>query len=453
MPSGRVRPAEPLATLAPDSLAISLVLASHACLLVRQGRSLTAGLAAALQSADGRHAVAPARAAAQDLAYFAMRQRARGDALVARLCARPPVPEVLAELLMIALAVLDCTGDASAPHYAPHTLVDQSVMAASRLATSGGARVARGFVNAVLRRALRSREETFAAPVSDSVEALNYPAWWISSVAAAYPSCWREILSSGQSPPPLTLRVNLHKLSVDEAERMLQDAGIECLPLGGAALALVRPRPVNEITGFAEGLFSVQDEAAQRAAPLLDVKDRQHVLDACAAPGGKTGHLLELADLELVALDNDAQRLRRVAQNLLRLGVQATLTVGDASDPSGWWDGRTFDRILADLPCSASGIVRRHPDIRWLRRETDVAALSRRQQQMLDALWRLLSADGKLLLVTCSIFPQEGALLAEEFTSRHPDARILPSPGQLLPATAADVNHDGLFFSLVQKAS
>jgi 16S rRNA (cytosine967-C5)-methyltransferase len=452
MAGGRGKPAETLATLAPDSLAISLVLASHACLLVRQGRSLTAGLAEALQSADGRHALLQARAAAQDLAYFAMRQRARGDALVARLCARPPVPEVLAELLMISLAVLDGT-DRNAPHYAPHTLVDQSVMAAARLATRGGGTVARGFVNAVLRRALRTRDETFAAPVSDSVEALNYPAWWIKSVAAAYPLGWREILATGQSPPPLTLRVNLRKLGVDDARRTLRDAGLECTPLGGAALALLKPRPVSEIKGFTEGLFSVQDEAAQRAAPLLDVKNGQRVLDACAAPGGKTGHLLELADLELTALDSDAQRLRRVEHNLTRLGLSATLVVGDACDPKGWWDGRPFDRILADLPCSASGIVRRHPDIRWLRRETDVAALSRRQQQMLDALWRLLSADGKLLLVTCSIFPQEGALLAEEFTSRHQDARILPSPGQLLPTTAADVNHDGLFFSLVQKAS
>jgi 16S rRNA (cytosine967-C5)-methyltransferase len=185
----------------------------------------------------------------------------------------------------------------------------------------------------------------------------------------------------------------------------------------------------------------------------LDLVKGQRVLDACAAPGGKSGHILEIADVELVALDIDQARLSKVGDNLKRLGLSAKVQVGDAEHPSSWWDGRPFDRILADLPCSASGIVRRHPDIRWLRRAADIPSLSRRQQQMLDALWRLLTPNGKLLLVTCSIFPQEGVQLASRFLSQHANARALGAPGQLLPVSTAEANHDGLYFSLIEKVA
>jgi 16S rRNA (cytosine967-C5)-methyltransferase len=199
----------------------------------------------------------------------------------------------------------------------------------------------------------------------------------------------------------------------------------------------------------------VQDLGAQYAAPLLEVSDGMRVLDACAAPGGKTAHLLEAHDIELLALDNDAQRLERVADNLARLGLSSRLALGDAASPSAWWDGRPFDRILADVPCSASGVARRHPDIKWLRREADVAQFARTQRAILDALWRVLGAGGKMLYCTCSVFRAENAAQIEAFVARHADARRLTinqqHPGQeelqLLPGP----DHDGFYYALLQK--
>ncbi len=445
------------ATLAPDSLALALVLAARACQGVRDQHSLTAMLEDTFGSVDGRSASREARAAAQDLAFFTMRWRARGDALLKRLSKRAPDPQVIAELLVIALAVLDGKERPSAPRYAAHTLVDQAVAAAGYLAPRAAERVLGGFVNAVLRRALARPKEVFdsldAARGAQDTERLNYPSWWIDAVQRAYPQQYLDILDSGQSQAPLSLRVNRRRINQSDAIARLDAAGIEARALGETGVRLVRARRTDLIPGFAEGFYSVQDEAAQRAAPLLDLKDGQRVLDACAAPGGKSGHILETADVDLTALDVDAKRLRKVADNLDRLGLRATLVTGDAAQPDGWWDGQPYQRILADLPCSASGIVRRHPDIRWLRRESDIASLSHRQQQMLDALWRLLAPNGKLLVVTCSIFPQEGVLLANHFLSCHHDARSLAAPGQLLPEATEHVNHDGLFYSLIEKAA
>ena len=460
--TSRPPPGAPTANaLAADSLALSLVLAARACEGVRHKHSLTETLKAALESADGVRAMPQARAAAQDLAFTAMRRRGRGDALLARLSNRLPDPAVIAELLVIALILLDASDNqelaADVPHYAPHTLVDQAVEAAGALVPKAGERALKGFVNAVLRRALTRPAGVFhasgASPAADSLEQLNYPLWWVDQVQRAYPEQWRAILASGQSAAPLTLRVNLRRTDVAAALELLAAAGIEAVSLGNSAIRLVRARRVELIPGFSDGLFSVQDEAAQRAGLLLDLRDGQRVLDACAAPGGKSGHILELANVDLTALDIDPLRLKRVADNLLRLKLSARLVQGDAGEPGSWWDQRGYQRILADLPCSASGIVRRHPDIRWLRRKGDLISLSRRQQHLLDTLWRLLLPDGKLLVVTCSIFPQEGAQLAERFLSRHPDARALAAPGQLLPEATEQVNHDGLFYSLIEKVA
>ena len=218
-----------------------------------------------------------------------------------------------------------------------------------------------------------------------------------------------------------------------------------------------RALPVARLPGFADGAVSVQDAAAQLAAPLLDVQPGMRVLDACAAPGGKTTHLLEIAELDLTALDNDAMRLTRVRQNLERLRLNARLLAADINDTQAWWDGKPFARILADVPCSASGIVRRHADIKWLRRAADIPQFVSRQKRLLDSLWRLLASGGKLLYTTCSIFQEENSLQIADFLARHVDARPLPlcgvttldgtPEGQLLP----DNEHDGFYYALLQK--
>jgi 16S rRNA (cytosine967-C5)-methyltransferase len=220
---------------------------------------------------------------------------------------------------------------------------------------------------------------------------------------------------------------------------------------------LPKALPAARVPGFPEGLVSVQDAAAQLAAPLLDLGPGMRVLDACAAPGGKTGHVLELADVELAALDSDAARLERVRANLERLGLAARVVCGDACEPASWWDGVAFDRILLDAPCSASGIARRHPDVKWLRRESDVAQYARLQSRMLDALWQTLASGGKLLYATCSVFHEENCGQVARFLERHRDARRLALPavgndvqaraGQLLP----DGRHDGFYYALLQK--
>jgi 16S rRNA (cytosine967-C5)-methyltransferase len=220
--------------------------------------------------------------------------------------------------------------------------------------------------------------------------------------------------------------------------------------IGPEAIRLQQPLPVAQIPGFDAGRVSVQDAAAQLAAPLLDLHDGMRVLDACAAPGGKSGHMLECAAIDLLALDSDAARLTRVDDNLRRLQLAARLQRGDAAQ-ADWWDGVPFDRILADVPCTASGIVRRHPDIRWLRRKADAAQLAALSARILDNLWQMLAPDGKLLFVTCSLWPQESEAQAAAFAVRH-QARRLSAPGQLLPSAQETNEHDGLFYALFQKA-
>jgi 16S rRNA (cytosine967-C5)-methyltransferase len=217
-------------------------------------------------------------------------------------------------------------------------------------------------------------------------------------------------------------------------------------------LTLVRPVPVSELPGFREGLVSVQDLGAQFAADFLGARNGERVLDACAAPGGKTGHLLEARDLDLVALDSDAQRLERVGENLDRLQLRASLQAGDAGDPASWWDGRSFDRILLDAPCTASGVVRRHPDGKWLKRPEDAQHLARQQRRLMDALWPLLKPAGTMLYATCSLFREENVQQVAAFLTRHADARHEVPPGtregQLLPGPEMD----GFFYACLRKA-
>src|SRR5690606_20953745 len=273
-------------------------------------------------------------------------------------------------------------------------------------------------LNAALRRFTRERPDILTQVARKPVAQWNYPPWWIKQLERAYPEQWQALLQAGDRPGPMTLRVNTRRASVSQVAGQFAEAGIEAAPLGQAGLVLAQARPVHEIPGFDQGWWSVQDAAAQQAAVLLQPFDGARVLDACSAPGGKAAHVLEMAQVELLALDNDAVRLERVGQNLQRLGLRhegVRLQCADAADVDAWWDGQPFDLVLADVPCTASGVVRRHPDIRWLRREADIARTAALQRNIIAGLWKTVKPGGRMLYATCSIFPQEGERQAQRF--------------------------------------
>jgi 16S rRNA (cytosine967-C5)-methyltransferase len=419
---------------------------------VRAGRSLTDVLA---------QVPLPARAGTQALAFHVMRRLGGADAVRKLVAPKAPPPPVDA-LLVTALALLWPPEPPAPPPYADHTLVDQAVTAARRRVPA-----AAGFVNAVLRRFVRERDALVAAACRDPVAAFNHPLWWIERVKADWPREWQAILRAANRHPPMTLRVNARRGDAAGYLQRLAARGLAARAVGTHTVVLAQPCPVAELPGFDDGDVSVQDAAAQRAAPLLlgaGLPPGARVLDACAAPGGKTAHLLELADLDVLALDHDALRLARVRETLQRLHLSAELKAADAGDPTAWWDGRPFDAILLDAPCTASGIVRRHPDVRWLRRPDDVAALARQQARLLDALWPLVKPGGRLLYATCSIFKAEGQAQIDAFLQRQPGgtARLDPvSPGHLLPladngshepaAAPCGADPDGFFYALLQR--
>ncbi len=418
---------------APDSLAFALAAAAGAVADVLAGRRPDAALA---------RMPAAARPAAMDLAYSALRDFGRGDFLLGRLVPRPLKDAAVRALLLVALCRLEAR-----PAEA-HTVVDQAVAAAGTL--SGGH--LRGLANGVLRNFERRRGELLAEAEADPVAGWRHPAWWIGRLRAEHPGEWESILAADNGRPPMTLRVNRRRSDPEACLRELAAAGMSARHLGGEAVLLERPVPVERLPGFAEGRVSVQDAGAQRAARLLDVRDGQRVLDACAAPGGKTAHLLELAELDLTALEVDPERARRIGGNLDRLGLAAELRVADARCRQSWWDGRPYDRILADVPCSASGVVRRHPDIKWLRREGDLAGFAALQGEILDSLWQVLAPGGTMLYCTCSVFGEENGGTLASFLARHPDAGRLPTAGpcqelQLRP----DAEHDGFHYALLGK--
>jgi 16S rRNA (cytosine967-C5)-methyltransferase len=384
------------------------------------------------------------RAAIQDLSFGTLRRLGRLDAVLGLLLQKPLGDESVRCLLRVALCQL-AFGKTS-----PHAVVNHAVETVRRLRKASAA----GLVNAVLRNFLRRREALLDQAAAASEEArYDHPQWWIAKLRQQYPRAWPSLLEANNQHPPMTLRVNRRRGPAAAYLSRLSEAGIEAEPLGAEAIRLGRPAGVDELPGFREGAVSVQDAGAQRAAHLLGVRDGMRVLDACAAPGGKTAHVLELAAVEMLALDNDGERLERVRENLDRLGLRAELQVGDAARPEQWWDGRPFDRILADVPCSASGVVRRHPDIKWLRREEDIAAFAAGQAAILSALWRTLASGGKLLYATCSVFAEENQRQVAAFLQRQPDARLLPlddsalDDGQLLP----NDRHDGFYYALLGK--
>jgi 16S rRNA (cytosine967-C5)-methyltransferase len=295
----------------------------------------------------------------------------------------------------------------------------------------------RGYVNGFLRNYLRQRDALERGIASDPEALHQHPGWWIESLQRAYPSHWRDILAAGNTHPPMCLRVNRRLIGIEEYAARLEAAGIAARRVGDNALLLAKPMPLAGVPGFDLGEVSVQDAGAQRAARYLDLAPGQRVLDACAAPGGKSAHILESADVELTALDADAARTQRIEAVLGRLGLSAQVRAADCTATETWWDGRAFERVLADVPCTGSGVARRHPDIKWLRRPSDVQAFAQRQAAILDALWRVLAPGGKLLYVTCSVFPEENGAVVEAFCARTPQVRRRELPAgacaQLLP--------------------
>ncbi len=449
---------------------------------VLAGRNLGASLDEIFRTA--REMTPQQRAVAQDLSYGTLRFYGQVQGLLSQLLEKPLSDERVRCLLLVALYQLQHDKAAS------HTVVDQAVKAASQLKKPW----AKGLVNAVLRNFLRQRDTMLDKLDKSDVATYSYPQWWINKLKQQYPLGWQAMLQAGNAHPPMSLRINPRQISLSDYTQKLQADNIDFTAMADTAVMLTKATPVDKIPGFYAGEVSVQDYGAQFAAEFLDIADGMHVLDACCAPGGKTGHLLETADIQLVAMDSDAQRLQRTRDNIQRLklhdftqqdspsetNAHVSLVVGDAAS-NDWWDGKPFDRILADVPCTASGIVRRHVDIKWLRREADIASFTRQQAAILPSLWQVLAKGGKLLYVTCSVFHEENQQQIDHFIGTQADALQLPLStmksatwdtadthhaihhtttgnaargrdssvlaAQLLPCD----EHDGFFYALLQK--
>lgn len=438
---------------APQTVALwqQLQAVAQALVQVRKGTSATVAVAA----------VPPhLRAGVQALLFQVLRQLGRAQALRSQLAKRAPPP--LADALLCTALALAWRHD-EAP-YEPHTLVNQAVEAAKK---TKSLQAQANFLNACLRRFLRERDVLVQTTDSDLQAVWNHPVWWVKRLQQDYPEHWQSILQVNNQPAPMTLRVNTQKTTREQLQQRWLAHGIEAQAVGEQGLVLTKARAVHDIPGFAEGECSVQDAAAQYAASCLlqglaNGQSSLRVLDACAAPGGKTAHLIELLDKrdQVLALDIDAARCERIAENLQRLQLHAQVVVADAAQPNTWWDGESFNAILLDAPCTASGIVRRHPDVRWLRRESDSPQLAQVQAQLLTALWPLLKPGGRMLYCTCSVFKLEGELPVKAFLQHNTDARLLPSVGHLRPqnhAIAASLadnllgDHDGFYYALLEK--
>jgi 16S rRNA (cytosine967-C5)-methyltransferase len=381
------------------------------------------------------------RAVLIDLTHGTLRRYGRAQAIVKQLSRRGRPDALVEALLWCALYALE------SGRYAEYTVVDQAVRACALLERWS----AKGYVNALLRGLLRERGSLEARIQAEPEARYQHPRWWIEFVKHDYPATWEAVLAAGNTHPPMCLRVNRRRSSVLDYRAKLAAQGVAARHLGDEALLLERPVPLERLPGFGSGEISVQDAGAQRAARCLDLEPGQRVLDACAAPGGKAGHILETAAVSLTALEADAERCARLARNLGRLGLGASLVNADCTRLAEWWDGLPFDRVLADVPCSASGIARRHPDIKWLRRAADVAAFAVRQGAILDALWQVLRPDGKLLYATCSVFAQENDAVIEAFIARAPGAARRPLADGAAAQGLPDAERDGFYYALIHK--
>ena len=429
----------------PRSLPLSeaITIAAQAISEVMSGRSLTEVL---------DQLEAHERPIVQSLSFDALRKWVRSHELIKEFIPKTPPPEV-DHLLSVAIALfLQDIGESKG--YPAHTIVDQAVKACGEYDKT---MYAKGLVNAVLRKVslLVQPPEGEKRFPPDPIP-MYVPAWWRANLKRNYSKAWQSILFQQAKRAPLILRVNPRQYTREQYQSLLSDAGISAAPIDEvagihlpSALLLPEAVPVSDLPGFYSGAVSVQDAGAQLAAILLSPQEGELVLDACAAPGGKTAHLLELADCSMQALELDGDRIGKIGGNLDRLRLHSDrvrVLRGDASK-AAWWDGILFDKILLDAPCSASGIVSRHPDIPFLRREADIRALQERQRAILSQAWKMLKAGGALLYVTCSIFPEEGEQQAIWFADQHPNAVRLGAPGQLLPGEL----NDGFYYALFKK--
>lgn len=416
-----------------SNLCETILLAANLLQQVRQGISLTQALG--MVSSTNR-------SAAQSLTYDALRYKPIILEALKPFLHREIDPEV-EDLLLITISTLF---DQSQNQYTPYTLVNEAVNAAQK---SLRTRHAKGLINAVLRKVIDR-------PTALDIHVMNaqYPSWWVKNLKKAYPDNLQSILETNLKPAKMFLRINSRKISKELYSAALQTANIQSIQipakwqdLAPHAIALERSMPVQFLPGFNEGWFSVQDLGAQLAAQILGPLDGEKILDACSAPGGKASHLLEIANIDLDILEISDVRMVRVKENLLRLDLQANCIVGNAAEASAWWQNTLYDAILADVPCSATGIMRRHPDILYLRRHEDIAQLQTLQRKIISELWQLLKPGGRMLFVSCSILPQEGGSQFKWFAENLQDALRLDCLEQLLP----NEWHDGFFYGLLKK--
>lgn len=391
------------------------------------------------------------RAFIQALCYGVCRQYHRLDFILSQLLDKPLKDADVKALALVGLYQLNFM------RVKPHAAVSETVLAARKKPW------AKSLINALLRTYLREQEGLERKADKFQVAALSHPDWLIKQIEQDWPEQALTILQENNQQPPMVLRVNLSKTSREDYLQLLagQDIAGESVSFCPSAIKLDKPAPVDLLPGFAGGLVSVQDTAAQLAAGLLDVQPGHRVLDVCAAPGGKTAHILETQPQlkELVAVDIDEARMQRVSENLQRLNLQAKLVVGDAANPSSWWDGQSFDRILLDAPCSALGVIRRHPDIKLLRRAEDIGQLQALQKSILQAIWPLLAPGGLLLYATCSVLKQENERQVQAFLVEHADAVELSIDAdwgisgicghQILTGESA---MDGFYYALLSKS-
>lgn len=372
----------------------------------------------------------------QDIAYGCQRFQGSLRFMLSKMLTKPIDHPILEHYLLLALYQLHHTQNA------PHAVVNEAI---NHIAKIGHGQY-RSFANAILRRFLREREQLSAKLKKNSAKH-NLPQWWITYLQHHYPQHWHNISSAFLQHPPLTLRINCRRTNANKYLQLLNQQGIDAKKLSDYAIMLDQPIPVHQLPEFEQGSVSVQDWGAQQAALILDVQNGERVLDACAAPGGKTGHILETADCELVALDIDATRLSRVADNLTRLHLSAELHVSPAQNLENWYRGVPFDAVLADIPCTASGTLKRNPDIKWQRRPSDARNTAAQQEPLLDALWSVVKPGGRMLLATCSLFEEENQEQCHRFLKKHSNAQ-LKQETLLLP----NKQQDGFYYALLHKS-